>query len=186
MRKLMFSFAAVVLAAIPAYAQRDYPKAEVYGGYSYYSADINTNNPFSSTEREGAHGVAFSGAAYFSEHLGAVADFSYHRKTLSGTDLHFSTFNFLFGPRFTARGRRVEGFAQAMIGGVRRRLELFPSETDLAVGVGGGMDVKVSRDFAVRLFQVDYIPFREKDPFTGITDWRHNVRVGVGVTFRLH
>src|SRR5438128_11209061 len=56
MRKLMLTSAALLLAAIPAYAQRDYPKAEVYGGYSYYSADINTNNPFSPTEREGAHG----------------------------------------------------------------------------------------------------------------------------------
>lgn len=186
MRRMMFTFAALLFAAIPAHAQRDYPKAELYGGYSYYSADINTNNPFSAREREGAHGVAFSGAAYLNRYFGAVADFSYHQKDLSGTGLHFSTFNFLFGPRLTARGNRVEGFAHALVGGVRRKLESFASETDFAVGVGGGVDVKVSRDFAVRLFQVDYIPFREKDPFTGTTDWRHNLRVGVGVTFRLH
>ncbi|HJZ69214.1 MAG TPA: outer membrane beta-barrel protein [Blastocatellia bacterium] len=186
MRKLMFTAAALLLAAIPAYAQRDYPKGEVYGGYSYFTADVNTNNPFSRRERIGFHGFGFSGAANFTDNLGVVADFSYHKKNLTGTGLDFSIFNFLFGPRFTVRGDRVEGFAHALVGGIRRRVETFSPDTDFALGAGGGMDVKVSRDFAIRVFQLDYIPFRDRNPFTGVVDWRHNLRVGVGATFRLH
>jgi hypothetical protein len=103
---------------------------------------------------------------------------------LPGEDIDFSTFNFLFGPRFTARGDRVEGFAHGLIGGVRRRVEGGPSDVDLGLGLGGGLDIKVSRNFGIRLFQVDYLPFRDRDFFTGDKEWRHNLRVQVGATFR--
>jgi hypothetical protein len=192
MKRLVFLFAAYLLATIPAFAQKDYPKAEVYAGYSFFSADININNPFDTggnpffREREGFHGVGFSGAVNLTRNFGAVADFSYHRKTFDvpGPDIKFTTFEFLFGPRITARGDRVEGFAHALIGGVRRKIEDFNSDVDLSLGVGGGVDLKASRNFGIRLFQLDYVPFRDRDPFTGDKEWRQNLRVGVGVTFR--
>ena len=192
MKKVVFLFAAFLLATIPARAQSDYPKAEVFGGYSYFSADININNPFDTggnpffQQREGFHGGAFSVAGNFSKNFGAVADFSYHRKTFDvpGSDIRFSTFNFLFGPRFTARGHRVEGFAHFLVGGIKRRIEDFDSDVDLALGAGGGVDIKASRNFGIRVLQLDYVPFRDRNLFTGDKEWRHNLRVGVGVTFR--
>jgi len=185
MRNLLFLFGAILLAAVPARAQ-DYPKAEVYAGYSFFTADVNTNNPFDATEREGFHGVGFSGAANFSKNLGVVADFSYHKKQFDviGPNIDFSIFNFLFGPRFTARGHTVEGFAHVLVGGVRRKLEGFSSDVDLALGAGGGVDLKVGHNFAIRVLQVDYIPFRDRDPFTGDKEWRQNLRAGIGVTLR--
>jgi len=193
MRKALFLFTVFLLTTISVSAQSDYPKAEVFAGYSHFSADINLNNPFNNNgipffqQREGIHGFAVSGAANFSKNLGVVADFSYHKKRFDvfGPDIDFSTFAFLFGPRFTARGDRVEGFGHFMVGGIRRKLEGFASDTDLALGAGGGVDVKVSRNFGVRLVQVDYLPFRDRNLFTGDKEWRHNLRVGVGVTFRL-
>jgi opacity protein-like surface antigen len=192
MKKLFFLVAVLALTTVPAAAQ-DYPRAEFFGGYSHFSADININNPFDLDgnpfiqQREGLHGFAVSGAANFSKNFGFVADFSYHKKEFEviGPDIDFSTFNFLFGPRFTARGDRVEGFAHAMIGGVRRKLEDFDSDTDLALGLGGGVDIKVSRNFGVRLVQLDYVPFRDRNLITLDKEWRHNLRVGVGVTFRI-
>lgn len=193
MKKLAFLFVVFLLTAISARAQSDYPKAELFGGYSHFSADININNPFDTggnpffEQREGIHGFAVSGAANFSRNFGVVADFSYHRKEFEvpGPDIDFGTFNFLFGPRFTARGDRVEGFAHTLIGGVRRKIEDFDSDIDFALGVGGGVDIKVSRNFGVRLVQLDYVPFRDRNPFTLDKEWRHNLRVGVGVTFRI-
>lgn len=185
MKRLVILVSVLTLTAISARAQSDYPSGEVFGGYSFFTADVNTNNPFSASERLGFHGVGFSGAANFSKNFGAVADFSYHKKQLSGTNIDFTIFNFLFGPRFTARGDRVEGFAHALVGGVRRKLENFNSDVDFALGAGGGVDVKVSPNFGVRVFQLDYLPFRDRNPFTGNKDWRHNLRVQVGVTFRL-
>ena len=185
-------FAFVLGASLPAYAQSDYPKFEVFGGYSHFSADINFDDPFDDdasgffNQREGFHGGAFSLAGNLSRHFGVVADFSYHKKEieLPGPDIDFSTFAFLFGPRVTARGSRVEGFAHALVGGVRRKLEDFNSDTDLALGLGGGVDIKATDKFAVRLVQLDYLPFRDRDLFTGDKEWRHNLRVSVGVTFR--
>ena len=191
MKKLTFLFAVLLLTSVSANAQ-DRPKAEIFGGYSHFSADINLDNPFDDDgnpffrQREGLHGFALSGAANLSNNFGIVADFSYHKKEFEvfGPDIDFSTFSFLFGPRFTARGDRVEGFAHALVGGVRRKIEDFDSDTDFALGVGGGVDIKVSKNFGVRLFQLDYVPFRDRDVFTLEKEWRHNIRVGVGVTFR--
>ena len=188
MKKLVFLFAALLLATVPANAQSE-PKFEIFGGYSHFSADINLNNPFDDAffrQREGLHGFVVSGAANFSKNFGVVADFAYHKKEFEqlGPDIDFSTFSFLFGPRFVARGDRVEGFAHATIGGVRRKVEDFDSDTDLALGLGGGVDIRVSRSFAVRLFQLDYVPFRDRNLVTLDKEWRHNIKVGVGVTFR--
>jgi len=80
MKKYFLIIAACLVAAIPVRAQ-DYPKAEVFAGYSHLSFDVHVNNPFDSgpngffEEREGLHGVGFSGAANFSKHFGVVADF---------------------------------------------------------------------------------------------------------------
>ena len=194
MKKLLLLITILFIASLPVRAQSDYPKAEVFVGYSHFSADINFDDPFDDvdegdffSQREGFHGVGFSVAGNLTRHFGVVGDFSYHKKEieLPGPDIDFSTFAFLFGPRVTTRGNRVEGFAHAMAGGVRRKLEDFDSDTDLALGFGGGLDIKVADSFAIRVVQLDYLPFRDRDFFTGDKQWRHNLRVGVGVTFRL-
>lgn len=193
MKKLVLLVAVFLLPAIPAHAQRDYPTAEIFGGYSHFSADIRLDDPFDDDgvpffdDRQGLHGFGFSVAGNFSRHFGVVGDFSYHKREIDvpGPDIDFSTFNFLFGPRLTARGDRVEGFGHFLVGGVRRRVEGGDSDVDLALGIGGGVDIKVTQNFAVRLVQLDYIPFRDRNFFTGDKEWRHNLRVGVGVTFRL-
>lgn len=192
MKRCLMLFTFLFVLSLPAYAQGDYPKFEVFGGYSYFSADINIDDPFDDngvpffSQREGFHGGAFSGAVNLSRSFGIVADFSYHKKTVEtpAFDLDFSTFAYLFGPRVTARGHRVEGFAHALIGGVRRKIDTFADDKDLALGLGGGVDIKATDNVAVRLFQVDYLPFRDRNFFTGDKEWRHNVRASVGVTFR--
>ena len=70
------------------------------------------------------------------------------------------------------------------MGGIQRKFDNFDSDVDLALGVGGGVDVKVSHGFGIRLVQVDYIPFRDTNPFTLDKEWRDNVRIQVGATFR--
>jgi opacity protein-like surface antigen len=192
MRKLMMCFAALLLAAIPANAQDSYPAAEIFGGYSYFSADIEIDDPFDDddlgffNDREGVHGIGFSITGNFHPNVGIVGDFSYHKRELDlpGPDIDFSTFVFLFGPRFTARGDRVDFFGHAMIGGVRRKVEDFESDTQLALGFGGGLDVKLTDSFAIRAIQADYIPTREREFFTGDKTWVHNARFQIGITYK--
>ena len=193
MKKFLLLTVVLFAVSATARAQNDYPKFEVYGGYSYFSADVRFSDPFDNTgqsffsQREGSHGVGWSVADNFTRHLGVVADFSYHKRSLDvpfTDDIDLTTFSFLFGPRVTARGHRVEAFAHALVGGVRRKVEDIDSTTSLAFGLGGGVDVKVAKSFAVRVLQVDYLPFRDTDFFTGDHIWRQNVRAGAGVTFR--
>lgn len=193
MKRLLFLLSVPLLMAAPAHAQRDHPLAEVYAGYSHFSFDVRVNNPFDPAanpfieQREGLHGVGFSFAGNLTKNFGVVGDFSYHKKEFEvfGPNIKLKTFNFLFGPRFTARGKRFEGFVHALVGGIQRKIVDFDSDVDFALGAGGGVDIKVGKNFAVRLVQVDYIPFRDRDLFTGEKEWRHNARVGAGVTFRI-
>lgn len=193
MKKFMMIVAALFFAAIPARAQDTYPRAEIFGGYSYFSADISIDDPFDDddaglfNQREGIHGVGFSVAGNLSRSVGIVGDFSYHKREIEipgGDDIDFSTFLFLVGPRLTERGNRVEGFVHALVGGVRRKVEDFDSDTNLALGFGGGLDVKVTDNVAIRVFQVDYLPFRERNPFTGDKEWSHNARFQIGATYK--
>jgi opacity protein-like surface antigen len=193
MKRSLATAVAILLMAIAAHAQDDYPKAEIFGGYSYFSADISFDDPFDDDgedffdEREGVHGFGFSIAGNFHPNVGIVGDFSYHKRELEvpfGDDVDFSTFVFLFGPRFTARGERVEGFGQFLVGGVRRKVEDFDSNTDFALGIGGGLDIKVSDNFAVRAIQLDYIPVRGRNPIDLDREWEHNLRFQIGLTLR--
>ena len=193
MRKLMIISAFILLVSIPARAQDSYPTVEVFGGYSYFSADVSFDDPFDDDgddffdQREGFHGVGFSIAGNLSRSIGLVADFSYHKKELDvpffAEEIDSSAFTFLFGPRFTARGDRVDAFGHVLIGGVRTKTEEFDSETSLALGVGGGIDIKATDKFAVRLIQLDYIPVRAEGPF-GDKEWFHNLRFQIGGVLR--
>lgn len=193
MTKFLMVAATILLISVAAQAQDTYPKVEVFGGYSYFSADVEFDDPFDDDgddffdQREGLHGVGFSVAGNFHRNVGIVGDFSYHKREVEipfGDDIDFSTFSFLFGPRFTIRGDRVEGFAHALFGGVRRKVEFFDSDTDFAMGFGVGLDVKATENFGVRLFQVDYIPIRTRDFFTLEREWEDNVRFQIGLTYR--
>ena len=206
MKNLSMLIVLVLLAAIPVRAQSEYPTVEIFGGYSYLSADTSRDedlnveiltNPLD--DRTGFHGAGFSVAANFSRWFGAVADFSYNRTNVKFPtqplppgvdpvpfDLDFSTFFFMFGPRFYARSEKVTGFAHALIGAVRIKVEGefagtrgSRSQTDFALGFGGGVDVRLTNRIGARLFQFDYIPVRSEG------DWSQNFRVQVGLTVRL-
>jgi hypothetical protein len=197
MRKFILPLAVLFLAAIPAKAQDEYPTVEIFGGYSYLSVDVGADfddDDFDINNREGFHGVGVSVAGNVSKSFGIVGDFSYNRKSIAdivGFSANANVTLFLFGPRFTARGDKVDGFVHALIGGARQRISVdLPgeninvSDTNLALGFGGGVDVKAGDMFAVRLFQIDYIPIRSEDPFTGDKQWSHNFRFQIGAVVR--
>jgi opacity protein-like surface antigen len=197
MRKFILPIAVLFLAAIPVNAQDEYPSVEIFGGYSYLSVDVGADfddDDFDIDERESFHGIGVSIAGNISSSFGIVGDFSYNRKDISdltGLESNANVTLFLFGPRFTARGNSVDGFVHALVGGARQRVSITDdffetdiSETDLALGFGGGVDIKAGNNFAVRLFQLDYIPIRGEDPFTGDRQWSHNFRFQIGAVLR--
>ncbi len=163
MRKLIFSLGLVLLFGVPAAASQ-HPTGELFGGFSYFNLD---------TPNFAVHfyGGQASVSANFNEHVGITGDFGAQFR--SGVQLY----QFLVGPRFTARNPNVTAFAHTMVGTMHTRVGGF-SSTDLALAFGGGLDVNVNKHFAVRAFQLDYIPIHP----SGI--WVHNFRAAVGVVFK--
>src|SRR5262249_42656946 len=83
---LLFGF--VMLAGLPAWAQvEDFPRAEVFAGYSYASMDRGDR-----FDRLNLNGWAASGNFNFNRYLGLTGDFAGHY----GSDFHVH--EFLFGP----------------------------------------------------------------------------------------
>jgi len=163
---------------------QDFPKAEVFGGYSYLRSAGNANF-------NGWHGqLAFNMNRWF----GLAADFSGHYQTGSEevNRVRASNHAFLFGPQVTDRVGKISGFAHALFGGtmVDKGFLLIaggiPEDTtSFTMAFGGGIDVGVSDAIAVRVFQVDYVRMRVESPITGDAKGANNFRVSVGVVFKI-
>ena len=167
MRKVVFLVGLVLLAGMPAVAQ-DYPTAEFFSGFSYFNVDTPA-------AAQSFFGWQSSFSGNLGKTVGFTADFGGQYKSVAGTTLQ--TYEYLFGPRLTARGDRVTGFAHVLFGGATARAGAA-SESGFAMGFGGGLDVNVRQGFAIRVIQLDYIP----EHIGGA--WGHNVRVGIGFVFK--
>ena len=165
-RNVTLFIAFVLLLGMLGQAQ-EYPTSEIFGGFSY----LNTGDG----SRESLFGWQSSVTGNFSRTVGLTADFGGQYRSRFGTTLQ--GYEVLFGPRFTKRGERFTGFVHALFG-VEHARAAGISDTGLAMGFGGGLDVNASDRIAIRVFQVDYIPNR----FSG--SWFHDARVGVGVVFK--
>ena len=55
----------------------------------------------------------------------------------------------------------------------------------MALAIGGGLDVKVSRTISIRVLQLDYLPSRAEFSAAGVKDWTHNFKAETGIVFTL-
>ncbi|MFY9619113.1 MAG: outer membrane beta-barrel protein [Pyrinomonadaceae bacterium] len=187
---LIFGSACVALAQTPA----DYPKNEFFVGYSYHSADINTLTI--DPDRKGQHGINLSYTRNIRPNVGLVADASAHfyrdsRSTGGGTFSSQRDQYFLVGGvQFKSRNsRRVQPFAHALVGASLFRgftsnstgagiVYTFDDATSLAMVLGGGLDVRLSKRIDLRLVQADYSP-----TFFG-SGRQNNIRLSFGIVFK--
>ena len=176
MRKLMFATLIIIFCTSLSIAQStdEYPKNEVFVGYSYENADINslTIDP----GRAGLQGVNVEYTRNINKHVGITIDFSGHLKreslqTNPGEIRHDrQQYNLLGGLQFKARNKtRVTPFAHALIGGGLFRgysailtpssnTYFFDDARSLAMAFGGGVDIRVSKRLSIRAIQADYNP----------------------------
>jgi len=183
---LLFGF--ILLAGWSARAQgEDFPRAEVFAGYSYASLDRGGR-----VDRLNLNGWAASGNLNLNRYVGFTGDFAGHY----GSNFHLH--EFLFGPTVSLRTRHVTGFAHFLIGSARlTRPDLVltdlsgtssliagRSTTKLAMGVGGGVDFNVSRKLAIRGIEVDYLPVRFGGDLFSDSRWTQNIRIKTGAVFK--
>ena len=193
----------LALMATAAVAQ-DYPRSELFGGYSYLRTDSDEVDlaQFGVNATARRHNANLNGwnlavTGNPTSWLGIVADFGgvYGRTNYSVTGLGAARINshfhsFLAGPQFYVRGKHATGFIRAMVGVVKendsativgQRFEA--DETALAAGFGGGVDVRLADRISLRLFQADLILTR----FDGqgvANDTQKALRVSTGFVFR--
>ena len=187
MKKHFVTFACLFLFAIHGAAQ-DIPKAEVYGGYTFFR--FNASSP---TNAFTANGGIGSFQYNFNPHIGFVAELGgEHNGSLtigSSQTLHpdQTAFTYLFGPRFFInKGGVVSPFFEFMVGGFHNSRSfslsdsLLPHPVNPIAGVtetplttttkfsstqnaaamllGGGIDIRLGRKVSFRPIQVDYVP----------------------------
>jgi opacity protein-like surface antigen len=161
---------AIFAIALPANAQDEIPKAEIYGGYSYVRvSDLGDSYNFNGGSGQFAYNA--------SRWLGLVGDFGGY---YTSDGFHAGVLSYLVGPRINFRGHgRVTPFAQILLGGARS-VDNSPLNA-FAMTVGGGVDYKISPHFAIRPVQAEYFLTRFSD---GANDRQNNFRYGAGVVFQ--
>jgi len=175
MRKLIVVCVVLMAFSMAAMAQ-DAPKAEVFGGYSYvHTSEAGTGLNF--------NGGTGSLSVNPNKTLGLVADFGGYHTSKFGVDANL--FTYLFGPKLAFRSNeKITPFVHALFGGAHLSAGGFGvsgSTNAFAVALGGGLDVNVNNNVAIRLGQVDYLLTKFQD---GVDDRQNNVRISTGVVFR--
>jgi opacity protein-like surface antigen len=189
MRKSLF-LASLFALCLPlaASAQEVVHKVEIFGGYSYLRADTGDTG----LDAINAHGFNTSLTGNITKHVGIVGEFSRFTTSQSFTDpilggitVDSNVLTYLFGPRITLRRGKAEPFVHALLGVARENdkasgvFVVEVTDNAFAFALGGGLDVKVNDNFAIRVAQVDYLG----DKSGGQTG--NNFRYSAGIVIRL-
>ncbi|HEX5083171.1 MAG TPA: outer membrane beta-barrel protein [Blastocatellia bacterium] len=201
MKKYPFLVLFVVLCLpLAAAAQEEAPRVEISGGYMLLrlntgaipadaGLDPNLENPT-------LHGFNVSLAGNVARHFGIASEYSEQTKSLTlnvlgapipqGLDVKLKVRTLLFGPRVTLHRGKVEPFVHALFGvayaSAETSVQGVPDNVEgVAFGyaLGGGVDVKVHKNLALRVAQLDYLGARADGATIG------NFRFSVGVVIRL-
>jgi hypothetical protein len=139
-----------------------------------------------------AQGGSFDAGFTFFHGFGVAANLTGDHASNIAPGVNLSLLHFMGGPRYTIRaGSKHESriFAEALFGGVHGFDSLFPVSTTVSstansfsMQFGGGWDVAISKHFAIRAFEADYV--RTSLPNNG-TNIQNFLRLGLGVTYHI-
>ncbi len=184
-RKIALLLSLSLLLGFSASAQDS--KADVYVGYQYtrqtYTGTV-TNTTFN------MNGGVGQIAVYPTSWFGIVGEISgnavgnIHGFTGSGGTLY----SYMGGPRLAFRHGPFQPYVQGLFGvgqldGTLQARLGSPSSTAFATAIGGGLDVKLGRHFAVRAIQGDYFLTRFTNPINARFT-QNNFRLSTGLVLR--
>ena len=175
-------------ASAAAQAQRE-PRLEIAAGYSFLRTRTVAPTGFN------LNGGSLSVAANVNSWLGFVGDFAgYHTRNVPPSGFSLTISSYMFGPRISYRGReRVTIFAQELVGvghagGTLYTVGFAPGAAApapvnaFAMALGGGLDVNLSRSWAIRAFQTEW--FQTTFP-NGQGNRQHSFRFTTGISWRI-
>lgn len=185
---LFFTLAATPLRSFG----QQFPKWELFTGFSYAHVNLAPEAATFQPTDQNYYGMHVNGSFNLRSYLRILlCDFSVQ---IGGTHVNVAperadvrTSQILFGPEFVWHSGKASVFGDALIGMTNARLvsriggsDIVPdlvNHTSLAFGLGGGVDFQVSRMFAVRAVQADYIPTR----ISG--NWENHFRMSSGIVW---
>jgi hypothetical protein len=130
-------------------AQEEFPKFDFTAAFTWNRFEL----PSGGTRRN-FPGATLAPAWNINKYWALEGDLTYTAKTLEDNRTRFLV-TYLFGPRFTHRGKRYQPFMHAIFGG--GHLNGFGAATNGWAGkMGGGLDIVAGKHVAVRVVQVDY------------------------------
>jgi len=184
LKLVVCALAVLALFAGSARAQEDRSKVDIFAGYSY----LRFNPSSSGVDSFNLHGGSASVAYNVNNWLSGVADFGgYHNGNILNTGLDGTLSTYLFGPRVSYRHySRITPFGQVLFGVAHVGANFggtSGSDNAFAMTVGGGVDVGVSKHFAIRPVQVDYLLTRFNEGANNAQS-QNNLRVSTGIVFR--
>ncbi len=191
MRKNALLLGSLLMFGVTAVAQEaaETPKIEV--GLNYSFLRVNPGGALSSYNANGGFGTV---QYNFSKSFGVVADLgANYVGSANGVQIGNTSFEYLFGPRYTWRHSRFSPYVQTLFGGERFSNGFNPasanpllgtSQNNFAAAFGGGLDVTVSNHIAVKPIQVEYLMTQFAPGSGNPTSVSNNVRYSTGLVFR--
>jgi hypothetical protein len=158
---------------------------ELYGGYDYVRFNINTNVAGQSPSQTfNGNGGGGQFVYNLNKWVGVLGDVSGLWATNStGNGVGGAAIPYLFGPRANLRRGIATPFAQVLFGGVATSsgIEKFGWQNHFAMTAGGGIDVSISKHWAIRPAQVEYFMTKLPD---GLSNRQNNFRYSAGIILR--
>jgi Outer membrane protein beta-barrel domain len=200
-----------LLFANAAFAQ-DYSRFDVFGEYSYLRFSPGISQLHSRSFNGGGGGFEINISQMFGikgEFLGYgstsfTTTFTSPTVTPHGTippgtyNSQGNMFTYLFGPVVRLPISKVAPFGEILFGGSNTNgyvnltraigagggtIAAAPTQHPYTMAVGGGLDINLSRHFAFRPIEIDYLLTRYSNPITNVNN-QNNFRYLAGVIYK--
>jgi hypothetical protein len=160
-----------ISGGISAFSLGDGSDREPYGWHGAFATDLRSRISIV---------AAFSGASVGSDYVRPAGVHFCLRGPCTGGFRYVPAIRareYLFGPRFRFEvNDKFALFAQALVGAKNRTID-GDSHTGIGIGLGGGVDRRLTTHFAGRLFG-NWLPGRVQG------GWVDSTQLGVGIVFR--
>jgi outer membrane protein OmpA-like peptidoglycan-associated protein len=144
------------------------PKWELYGGYSAFYPGCDLHGllpggvvPVTSCLKWDPRGAGVSVTYDFNRWFGLTVDSSGQWGSgNAGTAARIDQvefFNLSVGPKITFRSHYFSPFLEALVGEHRLDSEVFGNDDEVGFMIGGGLDLNLTRHFALRLARADFV-----------------------------
>ena len=181
----------MLLLSLPCAAQET-PAWQFFGGYSFQRADVREyfkTTPIIYTFRHhyvNMNGWEFAVTENRNRWFGGTLDLSGYYKTpkLLGISNREQIYTILYGPRFSFTQPYGIPFAHVLFGAAHTSTAVTPtgphaSDFSFAMAIGGGFDLPLKNNVAIRVLQADYLRAN------ALGSGQNNFRLSAGVTLNL-